>query len=325
MKLKKTSVECVAGPPNPKVEKDIIRLWPELNANPLVSIICHTYQHKNYIRDAINGFLMQETTFPFEIIIRDDASSDGTREIVEEYASKYPKIIKAILENTNQYSKGIKPSSITFSIAKGKYIAMCEGDDYWTDKKKLSVQAAFLEENDAYVIAYHDAVIVNSDGSVESESLLGVNKVDYSKNELVISATVPTLTRFFRNVVNEFPHEMGNVVSGDTFLISLLSNYGGAKYLDGIEPAVYRRHAGGIWSGVDHVKRNHIAATTFFWLSIYYRRIGNNVVSEKFKLAALMHFSKPLELTKITTLKFFIHNVSEKLYTFLRSLVRKLN
>ena len=108
------------------------QVWP-VGALPVVTIRCITYNHVNFIRDAIDGFLMQETTFPVEIIIHDDASTDGTAEIVKDYADKHPQLFRTILQKENQYSKGnSKPFKDTYSMARGEFIAFCEGDDYWT-------------------------------------------------------------------------------------------------------------------------------------------------------------------------------------------------
>lgn len=124
----------------------------------LVAIKCLTYNHEPYIRDALEGFVMQKTNFRFVAIVHDDASTDGTANIVRQYAEKYPDIIKPIFETENQYSK--KNSSLTKIMAKAleatgaKYIAMCEGDDYWTDPHKLQKQVDFLEANPDYGMCY---------------------------------------------------------------------------------------------------------------------------------------------------------------------------
>ena len=121
-----------------------------MSKEPLVSIRCITYNHEPYIRECLEGFVMQKTNFPFEAIVHDDASTDGTAAIIREYAEKYPDIIKPIYETENQYSKhdgslrrimnaAISPSS--------KYIAYCEGDDFWTDPDKLQIQFDFMEAN----------------------------------------------------------------------------------------------------------------------------------------------------------------------------------
>ena len=117
---------------------------------PLVSICCITYNHKNYIRDCLEGFLMQKTNFPFEVLIHDDASTDGTIDILKEYQAKYPDIIKPYFEIENCYSQG-KPFTVpNYSRAVGKYLAFCEGDDFWTDKNKLQMQYDFMEAHTDY-------------------------------------------------------------------------------------------------------------------------------------------------------------------------------
>lgn len=120
---------------------------------PIVSIRCLTYNHAPYIRQCLDGFVMQKTNFKFEAIVHDDASTDGTADIVREYATKYPDIIKPIYETENQYSKQDGSLSRIMNAAispSAKYIAMCEGDDYWTDPYKLQKQVDFLEKNPEY-------------------------------------------------------------------------------------------------------------------------------------------------------------------------------
>lgn len=126
----------------------------------MVSIRCTAYNHEKYIRDALEGFVMQKTNFRFEAIVHDDASTDGTAAIIREYAEKYPDIIKPIYETENQYSKHDGSlTKIMNSACKGKYIAMCEGDDYWTDPYKLQKQVDFLENNPGFTMVWHDACI----------------------------------------------------------------------------------------------------------------------------------------------------------------------
>lgn len=123
---------------------------------PLVSIICTAYNHGKFIKNALEGFLMQKTTFTFEILIHDDASTDNTANIIREYEKKYPNIIKAIYQKENQYSKGKIPTIFLYEKAKGKYLAFCEGDDYWTDENKLERQVNFLEKDYSYYGIVHN-------------------------------------------------------------------------------------------------------------------------------------------------------------------------
>jgi len=141
---------------------------------PLVSICCLTYNHEPYITHCLEGFLMQKTNFPIEILIHDDASKDGTAEIIKEYENHYPDLIKPIFQKENQYSQGRAISSVyQFPRANGKYIAICEGDDYWIDPYKLQKQVDFLEGNPDYGMI-HTAVQV----------------VDF-KNELILISNSP--------------------------------------------------------------------------------------------------------------------------------------
>lgn len=127
-----------------------------------VSICCAAYNQKDYIRQALDGFLMQKTDFPFEIIVHDDASPDSTPDIIREYAKKYPDIIKPILQTENQFSKRVPLTrDFLFANASGEYIAMCEGDDYWTDPNKLQKQVDFLDNNPEYVACVHKYITVD--------------------------------------------------------------------------------------------------------------------------------------------------------------------
>lgn len=132
------------------------------NIQPLVSISCIAYNHGKYIGDCLEGFLAQKTTFPFEIIVHDDASTDETAAIIEDYREKYPDLIKPVYQQENQYSKGVKITETYIGPkVKGKYVATCEGDDFWTDPYKLQKQVEFLESNPEYIMCFHRVAVVN--------------------------------------------------------------------------------------------------------------------------------------------------------------------
>jgi len=246
---------------------------------PLVSISCMTYNHAPFIRQCLDGFLAQKTNFPIEIIIHDDASTDGTKEIIEEYTSRYPDIIFPLLQTENQYSKGQRGimSRYNYPRCRGKYIAICEGDDYWTDPFKLQKQVDFLEANDDYVLTFHDFNVVNDQGQlIDEDPLEPDQKKDASQKDLILGTrmTMP-LTLCFRNLIKEFPPEKYKVTNGDTFLISMLGQYGKGKWMgDKIEKAVYRNHSGGIWSMVNQKQKTARQVTTYYWLYRYYKRLG---------------------------------------------------
>lgn len=135
---------------------------------PLVSICCATYNHQAYIRDCLEGMLAQKADFAFEILVHDDASTDGTREIVAEYEARYPERIKGVYQQENQYSKGIRAVVTHFlrPLAQGEYIALCEGDDYWTDPHKLALQVAVMKRYPAVSLCFHAAAILRPDGKL---------------------------------------------------------------------------------------------------------------------------------------------------------------
>jgi glycosyltransferase involved in cell wall biosynthesis len=196
---------------------------------PMVTVRTSTYQHAPYIKQCIEGVLMQETSFPFEYIIGEDFSTDGTREIVFGYAKRYPDKIRVI---TADYNVGMKANGLRcIEASRGKYMALCEGDDYWTDPLKLQKQVNFLEENDDYVMCYHDAMVIGENGNIIATSKMPEhNRRDYTREELILGRTnVLTLSLLYRNILKEVPEEsltlhkkLGQLVS---IYLGRLSNY----------------------------------------------------------------------------------------------------
>lgn len=132
------------------------------NNEIMVSIYCKAYNHEKYIRDCLEGFVNQKTDFRYEVIIHDDASTDGTADIIREYERKYPDIVRPIYQTENQYSKRVKVfSTFMLPMMRGKYIACCEGDDYWTDDGKLQMQVDFLESHPDFSACVHNTEIIN--------------------------------------------------------------------------------------------------------------------------------------------------------------------
>lgn len=150
----------------------------------MVSVCCLAYNHSKYIRQCLDGFVNQKTNFKFEVLIHDDASTDGTQDIIKEYEEKYPDIIKPIYQTENQYSKGIKVNmTYQYPRVKGKYIAYCEGDDYWTDEYKLQKQFDILErETDCY-FCVHKVLDVDCDGN-SLETTHPIASLDLSEGKI---------------------------------------------------------------------------------------------------------------------------------------------
>ena len=134
--------------------------------DPLVSIVCDTYNQAPYIRDALDGFLRQKTEFPVEVVVHDDASADGTAEIVREYETKYPGLFRCVYRSENMYSRDPKIlEHYVFPLVRGKYVAICEGDDYWTSPDKLQRQVAYLEANPDCTLCVCAADVVDAQGN----------------------------------------------------------------------------------------------------------------------------------------------------------------
>lgn len=218
------------------------------NKQVLVSISCITYNHAQFIRRCLDSFLMQKTNFAFEVLIHDDCSTDGTTEIIKEYEAKYPNIIKPIYENENQYAQGKPIGSDVWNYprAQGKYIAFCEGDDYWTDMFKLQKQVDFLENNQDYSMCFHRAKIV---GDLSVKTDLDISKIgnrDYSGQELFDNWIVPTASILARTeYVLQKVKDKQLVVNGDIIIVLSCASKGKIRGFADIMSA-YRIHAGGI-------------------------------------------------------------------------------
>lgn len=137
-----------------------------MNGDIEVSVICITYNQIKYIEKALRSIVSQKTNFRFEVIVHDDASTDGTTDIVRTFSKKYPDLIIPILQNDNQYSKNIRATSLVLPKARGKYFAFCEGDDYWCDEFKLQKQYNVMEANPDCSICVHKTQNINEDGSL---------------------------------------------------------------------------------------------------------------------------------------------------------------
>ena len=229
-------------------------------SNPLVSINCMTYNHKAFIRQCLDGFMMQKCSFDFEVLIHDDASTDGTQDIIREYEVKYPDIIKPIYQKENQYSKGIDPSlKYNAPRIKGKYIALCEGDDYWTDPYKLQKQVDFLESHPDYVMCSHRFnQYIQDKNLLEEEKDLTFQGADYDLKNLIGGKWLTqTLTVMYRRGALDLKEYESYGMSMDIILFyALLKNGKGYCFPDIM--GTYRLHGGGVWSEVSLNQRRLI-------------------------------------------------------------------
>lgn len=292
------------------------------SAAPLVSIVCPAYNQEAYIAQTLEGFLMQETSYDVEILVNDDASTDGTARIIAEYVERYPTLIRPFYHETNQYSQGKPSVPRLFGEARGRYIAFCEGDDYWTDPRKLQIQVEFLENHPDYVLTYHDAIPFDINGEYPIQ-LQGKLRGDATALELQKARPISTLTTVFRNVFDSLPKELVGAPLNDLVWWSLLGAYGKGKFMAQIKPAAYRMHPGGVFSMRSDKRKLHMALQTSGALANYYNRLGNDELYEYFLMELVGYsLSAITPQRKVQTLlqvgKNFSTNIGKRLMTPLR-------
>ena len=244
-------------------QEEIIKDWK--NTDIVVSINTLTYNHEKYIAQCIEGILLQKTNFAFELLIHDDASTDKTADIIREYEKKFPLIIKPIYQTENQWAKGIK-NSVTYQYprAKGKYIAICEGDDYWIDENKLQMQVDFLENNPEYTMCFHGADFdIIGDFDVP-ERLKNIEDRDYTASEIFETWTIPTASVVYNKKVLDLPViNVDKVLFGDIVIFEKCSHmgkiYGFSKKM-----SVYRIHDGGVSHNKKAMNKRRLALPKHF-------------------------------------------------------------
>jgi glycosyltransferase involved in cell wall biosynthesis len=256
----------------PRLEKPIRiteQVWPE-GTVPVVSVFSWTYNHAQFIRESIESILMQETTFPVEIIIHDDASNDGTAEIIREYESKHPQLFRNILHAENQMSQDKSVMEPLFTAPHGKFMALTHGDDFWTKAEKLEKQVSFLEQNPGYALSFCNTQVVYMDERISHAAYgnhlvpLGYYPVsptppDTTKIEnLSKSNYIHTSGAVFRNWLRadnlEVRKYLDRVPVGDYALHLLSSRIGKIKYHPETM-AAYRVHSGGVHSMLPYFKK----------------------------------------------------------------------
>jgi glycosyltransferase involved in cell wall biosynthesis len=212
---------------------------------PIVSVVIITYNHEKYIRQCLEGVLMQKTDFPIEVIVGEDCSTDNTRSIIKEFEAKYPDVMRPIYHETNV---GGARNAYEFCYAqiKGKYVATCEGDDYWTDPNKLQKQVDFLEQHPEIVMCFHPIHKVDQNGNILRRQQSSENVTFHSWQEL-FTLDVRTLSMVFRNCITSIPKEIIQAKCCDAFLRGMLSLKGGTANL-GFIGGHYRKHPTGAYS-----------------------------------------------------------------------------
>lgn len=235
-----------------------------MDLQPKVSVSVMTYNHAKFIRQALDSILMQETNFPFQAVVHDDASTDGTRDIVESYAKSHPDRIKAILQEENQMGKGRRILSILRPHLIGEYIASLDGDDFWTNRKKLQTQADFLDGNPGCaIIQTRCAYVDDTTGEkLHSFPLPYRSKPRHRLADLASDNFVQTSAAMVRAsaVPNPMPAGFEKLPFGDYAQFSLAAREGWIGLIDE-EMVVYRVHSSNFWYNNSQEERTRKTAT----------------------------------------------------------------
>lgn len=222
---------------------------------PKVSVCIPTYQHAAYISQCLDGVLMQKTDFEYEILVGEDDSKDGTREICIQYAEKYPEKIRLFLNDRENviYIAGRPTGRWNFinllTNAKGTYIAICEGDDYWTNRDKLQRQVDFLEENKNYSLCFHNSIVIYENQKKAAHLFIALKDGDYALEDIIERRWfVPTQSIVFRLECLEMPKWIWHVFGLDFALLLILAKNGKVKYFSDVM-GVYRIREGSASAG----------------------------------------------------------------------------
>jgi glycosyltransferase involved in cell wall biosynthesis len=273
------------GPVSP--ERLDAQKWPG-DKPPKVSILCPTYNQREFIAQALDGFLMQETTFPVEILVHDDASSDGTAEIVAQFAASHPDLIRTIMQTENQWSKGVRAIEVLLQMARGKYIAICEGDDYWISPEKLQAQVDLLDLQPTASGCVHKADALYQSpaklvpGFFRPEQL----RASYGIDELLVEGNfVPTASIVFTaRAIAPFPTWARDAPHLDMCLLCTAATKGSLCYIDR-SMSVYRKHAGGVHTRDSFVVQHLKSLRTLF------------LIGENLQLSARPSFEHRINVT----------------------------
>lgn len=248
---------------------------------PVVSILCTTYNHERYIGQALQGFLSQDCPYPFEVLVHDDASTDGTQDVIRDWQSRYPHIIKPVLQTENQLSRGVRPLELLLARAAGDYIATCEGDDYWTAPHKLRHQVGFLMKHpDVSCSAHNYQLFVETSLTVRPWSKIGRDFFVSQRQMMAAQFLLWMPTLVFRKTFTTLPPERALAAFGDQFLTSYLGTKGRCAYFETLTAAVRRENEFSSWTPLPAMEKERRRVRTWTAMLRLHERLGNRQAVE---------------------------------------------
>jgi glycosyltransferase involved in cell wall biosynthesis len=284
-----------------------------------LSVCMITYNHEKYIAQAIESVLMQEVNFDYEIVIGEDCSTDGTREIVKKYAEKYPNKIRVLFHPHNLGLWGKNNFVQTFKACQGQYVALLDGDDYWIDPLKLQKQADFLDNHPECVACFHN-IYFDINGKKEVRYKTELKSIITQRDLILCTCTMNTCSVMFRNnLFQEFPPWFYDLYGSDWALHIINSQYGDAGYLNEVM-AVYRIHPGGICTRINLMQRGILRIQNFkahnqFLRYKYNRETKRLISTTSYSIANMAEIENDWKTMRIYLLKGFIANPFNKTIT----------
>lgn len=326
---------------------------------PFVFVRCMTFNHEAYIKDALNGFVMQQTNFPFVVAIVDDASTDNNARVIREYLQRvcdsdsikstieeYGKVIDAtpldnpncllhvVLLNENHYLKKTKRPYYAQYEDAAKYVAMCEGDDYWTDPLKLQKQVDFMEANPEYSLCLTNSVVKFDDREVLAinhiwdtytiEDVLNTNALNIKSRGDNIVPCAHTSTIFYKKPNKEYPHWMSKCFIGDEPLMIYLAHHGKVKFINEIT-SVYRAGVGvsskNFNQELDWKNRIKMYEVINEGLGYQYKEIINSIIAQFYFKLCKLNWKRNC---KKAAIKFFRHTIKNDYRVVLKKIQHKI-
>ncbi|MFA6411099.1 MAG: glycosyltransferase [Syntrophales bacterium] len=317
-------------------------LKPSLSEEPLVSVLMLAYNHERYIAQAVEGALMQQVDFTYEIVIGEDCSTDGTRDLITGYGGKYNDRIRLLLQKRNAGMQ--KNFADTYRACRGRYIALLDGDDFWTDPHKLQKQVDYLEKNPDYAICFHNMQVLYEDDQ-QMNRLSNPNQQETTTLEdLARGNFIYTASCLFRKTFSELPRWFDQCAVGDYPLHLLNARQGKIRFIDEVM-GVYRVHPGGTWEILSDSSRIEKWVATLEIIGYQFDKPINKIIRDKislwhYKLAELLngdmnrarifsHILKSVmvspfnrQVSKLDLLKIILHQAFPRFYGCMKGMYR---
>lgn len=287
--------------------------------NPLVSISVISYNHGPFIEKCLEGLVSQKTEFEFEILIHDDASTDETKSIIENFVKRYPLQIKPYYQEKNQYSQGQRGMNAKFNFprANGDYIALCEGDDYWINPYKLQSQVDILEQDKTLVACFTNAFILDTASNSKRKYMSSDLNKRFKAEEVIMKGggLFPTASLVFRNVIKDWPKFIYKYRSGDRAMSLLLLEFGDFYLLNKFT-TVYRQHGGGVFNSIkeDNEVRRQICLDNIKLLEDF-----NKFSNQRFGKAVRITQSKLAKISLLKDKKIDLQYENRQIFSYLNS------